>query len=166
MPKNNWTICLFRYTGQIALPTARLYHCKARVYDPAQGRFLQTDPVGYEDDMNLYDYVGKIPSTQLILRKLVPTQGAANDVFTAYDLAGRVKSERLGGTGSPGIVYGYDPADRLTGLAHDFNGSANDVSWTFGYNPARQTISRANSNALFDWTNHVAGTVSVTPPTG
>jgi hypothetical protein len=28
---------------------------------PALGRFLQTDPVGYADDMNMYVYVGNNP---------------------------------------------------------------------------------------------------------
>jgi RHS repeat-associated protein len=41
----------FRYTGQAALPELALYHYKARAYDPRLGRFLQNDPIGYEDDL-------------------------------------------------------------------------------------------------------------------
>ena len=38
-----------------------LYHYRARAYNPTLGRFLQPDPIGYGDGLNLYTYVGNRP---------------------------------------------------------------------------------------------------------
>lgn len=51
----------YRYTGRRLEPEWGIFHYRARYYDPALGRFLETDPVLYADQMNLYIYVDGNP---------------------------------------------------------------------------------------------------------
>ncbi len=52
----------YRFTGRRYDPETGLYYYRARYYDPTIGRFLQTDPVGYGDDLDWYTYVGNDPA--------------------------------------------------------------------------------------------------------
>ncbi len=51
----------FGFTGQRYDEETGLYYFKNRYYSPTLGRFLQPDPLLYEDDLNLYAYVSNSP---------------------------------------------------------------------------------------------------------
>jgi RHS repeat-associated protein len=55
----------YRFTGRRLDAETGFYYYRARYYaadDTHGGRFLQTDPVGYTADLNLYTYVGNDPT--------------------------------------------------------------------------------------------------------
>lgn len=55
----------YRFTGRRYDTETGLYYYRARYYDPAKGRFLQTDAVGYDVDLNMYLYANNDPANRL-----------------------------------------------------------------------------------------------------
>lgn len=71
----------FGYTGQAWLPETGLYHYRMRAYNPAMGRFMQTDPIGFGGGMNVYAYVGNNPVNFVDPMGLDGCEGSGSDVI-------------------------------------------------------------------------------------
>ena len=98
----------FMWTGQRHDVAIGLYHFPFRTYSPRLGRWLQRDPLGYVDGVNMYEYVASRP-----LGMVDPTglQGAP-----AGPPLGRKKFEWDGEqwNWSPSDPHNQAPKDRLT----------------------------------------------------
>jgi RHS repeat-associated protein len=69
--------------------------------------------------------------------------------YTYDDLGRHTVTGRGNGVWSS---YGYDGVSRLAWMNNDPAGTAQDVSWLFGYNPAGQIVSRSVSNTAYVYT--------------
>ena len=82
--------------------------------------------------------------------KTVLTEAGFVLATIGYDALGRRSSLAMyNGTVTS---YSYDGAGRLASLAHDFAGTAHDVTFTYAYNPAGQIVGRTSSNDLYGFT--------------
>ncbi|WP_346730586.1 toxin C-terminal domain-containing protein [Caballeronia sp. dw_19] len=106
-----------------------LYYYKAQMYSPTLGRFLQTDPVGYADDLNWYAYAGNNP-----VNFSDPTGLAAcseKSALTDMALGGPPKLDSSGciSTGGPSVCLGVASVKEVSSaLAGAVNSVARAVS--------------------------------------
>lgn len=128
LPQGTQYYATHLYTGRMQVGGSGLYDLRHRMLDPETGRFIQRDPAGYFDSMNLYVYamtnpLGFIdPYGLWSLYKWVLTgDGNASDEITdeAYNTFSETVNDRVNGIGDS---LGVDSlSDNLGGTDHTFD---------------------------------------------
>lgn len=89
------------FTGREYDAESGLYHYRARAMNPDHGRFLQTDPLLFADNANLYTYVGNMPT------RFIDPLGMASTNWAAWaEAAGNAYDAASGGLTMAGSLTG------------------------------------------------------------
>ncbi|MEZ4491165.1 MAG: RHS repeat-associated core domain-containing protein [Cyanobacteriota/Melainabacteria group bacterium] len=179
----------FGFTGQRFDSETGLYYYKNRYFSPAIGRFLQPDPTGYDDDLNLYAYVGNSPLNftdplglaRVALAKysndgwnnslVIPNNNKGTAIFTnsVFDL---YKGPSLNGpvlNGSTGIIFNPGNCGCGCGECGGEGGGGGIASYPTNFNspqanPTGNTPTSNASDDLDDYYNCIITCVGFTAP--
>ena len=91
----------YGFTGRRLDEETGLYYYRARYYSPKLGRFLQTDPLGYYDSTNLYQYCLNNPVNYLDPWGL--------NFWTLYDSKFTTHIGAIVGSGNSFMYYSFQP---------------------------------------------------------
>jgi RHS repeat-associated protein len=69
----------YMFTGRRLDTETGNYYYRARYYNPDIGRFLQTDPIGYDDGLNMYTGFSNNPTNMVDPWGLAPNQAGVTD---------------------------------------------------------------------------------------
>ncbi|MBX7494865.1 hypothetical protein K3172_03215 [Qipengyuania sp. 6B39] len=89
------------------------------------------------------------------LNRVTEIRGRGTDLIAAYaydELSRRTAIAYGNGTSTS---FAYDDQSRLQSLAIDLAGTANDVSWTYGYDQRGALTTQTSSNGAYDWAGQV-----------